>query len=295
VYVASHVGTTVTGSNLNGLKEAIELAGKNNLHVAHVNSYLRGLTKDPVEESLEGLAALKGKRNIVSESYLAIINGTGGKCVDGKPDSHVTRNCLRLGKYPENQDGLEKAILEGFGMVQVEQGGESVLVSGKEGVQCWKEAKTDIGMSFPVNVPASTFLCATRKDETGKFIVDAISTDGGSIPRNVSVTSGLSLVRYGALTFEEFVRKVTLNAARLFGMISKGHLGEGADADITVLDLKKGEATMAIAKGKLIMIEGIVMGQGGTIVTTKAGARSVENVGLKSDIVDLEESQFYRK
>jgi predicted amidohydrolase len=295
VYVASHVGTTVTGSNLNGLKEAIELAGKNNLHVAHVNSYLRGLTKDPVEESLEGLAALKGKRNIVSESYLAIINGTGGKCVDSKPDSHVTRNCLRLGKYSENQDGLEKAILEGFGMVQVEQGGESVLVSGKEGVQYWKEAKTDIGMSFPVNVPASTFLCATRKDETGKFIVDAISTDGGSIPRNVSVASGLSLVRYGALTFEEFVRKATLNAARLFGMTSKGHLGEDADADITILDLKKGEATMAIAKGKVIMIEGIVMGQGGTIVTTKAGARSVENAGLKSDVVDLEESQFYRK
>lgn len=52
---------------------------------------------------------------------------------------------------------------------------------------------------------------------------------------------------------------------------------------------------MAIAKGKVIMIEGVVMGQGGTIVTTKAGARSVENAGLKSDIVDLEESQFYRK
>lgn len=125
-----------------------------------------------------------------------------------------------------------------------------MLVSGKEGVQYWKEAKTDIGMSFPVNVPASTFLCATRKDETGKFIVDAISTDGGSIPRNVSVTSGLSLVRYGALTFEDFVRKVTLNAARLFGMTSKGHLGEGADADITVLDLKKEKQLWQSRKGK---------------------------------------------
>lgn len=293
-YVAFHVGTTATGSNLNGLKEAVELTGENHLHIAHVNSYLRGLIKDPVEESLEGLAALQGKRNIVSESYLAIINGTGGKCTNGVPDSHVTRNCLRLGRYPENQDGLERAIREGFAMVQVELGGECVLVSGEEGVQYWKDAQTDIGISFPVNVPASTLLCATRKDEKGKFIVDAISTDGGSIPRNVSVSSGLALVRYGALKFEEFVRKVSTNPASLFGMVSKGHLGEGADADITVLDLTLGEAVMAIAKGNIIMINGIVMGAGGTIVTTKRGAGSLDMAGLKYDLIDLEESKFYK-
>jgi len=293
-YVAFHVGTTATGSNLSGLKEAVELAGNDHLHVAHVNSYLRGLIKDPVEESLEGLAALRGKRNIVSESYLAIINGTGGKCTGGVPDSHVTRNCLRLGKYPETQDGLEKAILEGFAMVQVELGGECRLVSGREGVQYWKDTQTDIGISFPVNVPASTFLCATRKDEKGEFIVDAISTDGGSIPRNVSVTSGLALVRYGALTFEEFVRKVSVNPAALFGLSSKGHLAEGGDADITVLDLERGEAVMGVAKGKIIMIDGVVTGAGGTIVTTKAGARSLETTGLKYDLVDLEESRFFR-
>lgn len=294
-YVASHVGTTATGSNLNGLKEAVELAGENHLHVAHVNSYLRGLIKDPVEESLEGLAALRGKRNIVSESYLAIINGTGGKCTNGVPDSHVTRNCLRLRKYPETQDGLEKAIRDGFAMVQVEAGGECILVTGGEGVRHWKDGHTDVGISFPVNVPASTFLCATRKDEKGDFIIDAISTDGGSIPRNVSVTSGLALVRYGALTFEEFVRKVSANPASLFGMTSKGHLGEGADADITVLDLEGGEAVMGIAKGKIIMISGVAMGSGGTIVTTKAGAKSIEKAGLKYDLVDLEESKFFRK
>ena len=294
-YVAFHVGTTATGSNLNGLKEAVELAGKNSLHVAHVNSYLRGLIKDPVEESLEGLAALRGKRNIVSESYLAIINGTGGKCVNGIPDSGVTRNCLRLRKYPETQDGLEKAILDGFCMVQIEAGGECILVSGREGVQYWKDAKTDIGISFPVNVPQSTFLCATRKDETGKFIVDAISTDGGGIPRNVSVASGLALARYGALTFEEFVRKVSLNPARMYGMTSKGHLGEGADADITVLDLERGEAVMGIAKGQVIMVDGVVIGHSGTIITTKAGVKSIENAGLKSDVVDLEDSWFFHK
>jgi len=294
-YVAFHVGTTATGSNLKGLKEAVELAGDHHLHVAHVNSYLRGLIKDPVEESLEGLAALRGKGNIVSESYLAIINGTEGKCMNGVPDSHVTRNCLRLRRYPETQDGLEKAIREGFAMVQVELGGESTLISGQEGVQYWKDAQTDIGISFPVNVPASTFLCATRKDEKGEFIVDAISTDGGSIPRNVSVASGLALVRYGALTFEEFVRKVSTSPASVFGMTSKGHLGEGADADVTVLDLEHGGAVMGIAKGKIIMIDCVVTGAGGTVITTKTGAQSLETAGLKYHLVDLEESKFYRE
>lgn len=294
-YIAFHTGTTATGSNLHGLLEAIDLAGKNSLHIAHVNSYLRGMIKDPVEECLEGLAALEGKENIQSESYLSIINGTGGNCTNGVPESGVTRNCLRMRKYLETQEGLEKAILEGYAMVNVVLGGECVLVSGPEGVQHWKNAKTEIFVSFPVNVPASTFLCASRKDKKGEFIVHAISTDGGSIPRNVSVRSGLSLVRYGALTLKEFVQKVTANPARMFGMTAKGHLGAGADADVTVLDLERGEAVLGIAKGQVIMIDGIVTGQKGTIVTTKAGQKAVENTGLKADVIDLEESRFYRK
>lgn len=278
-YVGYHVGSTATGSDLNGLKEAVELADKNHLHVAHVNSYLRGLIHNPVAESLEGLMTLKGRRNLVHESYLAIINGTGGKCTDGIPDSHVTRNCLKLGKYSQNEEGLEKAIRDGFARVQIQMGGESVLISGQEGVKYWKEAKTDIGASFPVNVPQSTFLCATSKDENGKFIVDAISTDGGSIPRNVAVRSGLALVRYAALTLEEFVRKVSTVPAQMFGMTSKGHLSVGADADVTVLDLAEGEPVMSLAKGRTIMIDGIVLGQQGTMITTAAGHKAVKAAG----------------
>ncbi|MFH0848543.1 MAG: amidohydrolase family protein [archaeon] len=294
-YVGYHVGSTATGSDLNGLKEAVELADKNHLHVAHVNSYLRGLIHNPIAESLEGLIALKGRRNLVHESYLAIINGTGGKCIDGIPDSHVTRNCLRLGKYSQNQEGLEKAIQDGFANVQIEMGGESVLISGQEGVKYWKEAKTDAGISFPVNVPQSTFLCATSKDEKGEFIVDAISTDGGYIPRNIAVRSGLALVRYAALTLDEFVRKVSVVPAKMFGMTSKGHLGVGTDADVTVLDLAAGEPIMSFSKGHAIMIDGVVIGKQGTIITTVRGHKAVKAAGLDCDVVDLEESTFYKK
>jgi hypothetical protein len=52
---------------------------------------------------------------------------------------------------------------------------------------------------------------------------------------------------------------------------------------------------MGIAKGQIIMIDGVVMGTGGTIVTTKNGSRSVETAGLKADVIDLEESTFFKR
>ncbi|MFP4199992.1 MAG: amidohydrolase [Clostridia bacterium] len=295
-YVAFHVGTTETGSHLGGLLEAIELAGDNCLHVAHVNSYLRGITDDPVEEVLEGLAAMAGKDNLVSESYLASINGTGGKIGnDDLPTSHVTRNCLKMGGYTADRAGLEKAIAEGYGLVQIVEGGYTVLVTGARGVDVWKDNDTDVSMSFPVNRPESTFLCATRKDEAGNFVVDAISTDGGGIPRNVAVESGMALVRYGALTMDEFVAKVSSSGARMLGLCDKGHLGEAADADVTVIDEASGRAVMTIVGGRIVMAYGIVYGSGGTIITTPMGEERVRSIGLPVRLVDPKDFLLYAK
>lgn len=294
-YVAFHVGTTRYGSNLHGLLEAVELAGENCLHIAHVNSYLRGMIKDPVEEVVEGLAALKGKKNLVSESYLAIINGTGGKIVDGLPQSHVTRNCLKMRGYEPNEKGLEQAILDGYGFVQTEEAGETVMLTGQEGVDLWRKMNTNVSMSFPVNVPEATFLCAVKKDEKGEFIVDAISTDGGSIPRNVTVESGLALVRYKALTIEEFVMKASTVGAAMLGLRDKGHLGPGADADITVLDLERGKPVMTIVGGKVVMAHGIIYGRGGTVITTEKGVKAVQEAGLPYKVVNVEEMLLYTK
>jgi len=44
----------------------------------------------------------------------------------------------------------------------------------------------------------------------------------------------------------------------MFGLHNKGHLAEGADADITILDLSRGEASMSLANGRVIMINGIL-------------------------------------
>ena len=83
----------------------MELAGKNHLHIAHVNSYCRGLNRNPAEEALEAAKALKEHRNLVSESYLGTINGTSAGIRDGLPSSHVTRNCLKMGGYTADEKG----------------------------------------------------------------------------------------------------------------------------------------------------------------------------------------------
>jgi len=293
VYIAFHVGTTETGSDINGLIEAVELAGDNGLHIAHVNSYCRGLIDDPIVEALKALRHLAGKRNIASESYLATINGTGGRCVNGVPVSKVTRNCLRLGGYPETYDGLKRAILDGYAFVRVEAGGEVILVTGEEGLKYWLEAETDIGLSFPVNDPEAQIILATAKDAYGDFIVDAISTDGGAIPRNVAVEKGMLLVKFGALTLSELAMKLSLNPAKLMGLESKGHLGVGADADITVVDPVSCKAYMGIARGEIIMIDGVVVGHGGFILTSKYGEEAIRKTGIPYSIIDISKTKIY--
>jgi len=296
IYVAFHVGTTETGSDLRGLIESVELAGDNCLHICHVNSYLRGLVRDPAEEVLEGLAAIEGRRNLVSESYLAIINGTGGRIgPDGLPASHVTRNCLKMRNYEVSEKGLEQAIMDGYCLVKVTEGGVTVIYVGQKGVDLWRAAGTNVPVSFPVNSPQATFLCAVRRDRAGEFVVDAIATDGGSTPRNVAVEYGLSLVRYQALTMNEFILKASTVGAKMLGLPNKGHLGAGADADLTVLDMQQGQAAMTIVGGRIIMAHGVLYGSGGTILTTPRGEAKVRQLGYDYQLVRPEEMLLYTK
>ncbi|MGH2587482.1 MAG: amidohydrolase family protein, partial [Dehalococcoidia bacterium] len=271
-YVAVHAGTTAHGSDIDGLEELIQLAEGLPLHVAHVNSYCRGQrTGDPVGESHRALRVVGGAPNVRSESYLSIQNGTSGQCVDGVPASNVTKTCLEMGGYEPTESGVAEAILAGWAGVQVTRSGETRLVSGPDGETIWRERGTNVGLSFAVNPPVSSLIMATAKDQDGAFIVDAISTDGGAIPRNVIVEQGLPLVRFGALRLEEFVRKTSVNPAAMLGTAGKGHLGVGADADVTVLDLDAGRATLAVAGGDVIMVDGVPVGRGARFITTTDG------------------------
>ena len=292
-YIAFHGGSKNNGSNIEGFLEAVSLAQGNSLHIAHINSYCRGLNRDYMLETEEAIAALKSNPRIRSESYLSPINGTSAKCSDGVPESLVTRKCLATGGFSPTEAGMKEAILAGWAQINVEAGGQMVLGVGPEAFDFWRSRGTDTTVGFNVNPPEPRLRLVTAKRHDGNFVVDCISTDGGGIPRNVIIEMGLSLVKLQAISLQEFVLKTSYNPARILGLTNKGHFRDGADADVTVIDLEKQKPVMAIANGRVTMYKGYVCGTGATVVTTSAGSGYVKSMGLVPLVVDLTKSAFY--
>ena len=296
VYVAFHVGTTSAGSRITGVREIPDIVGADGrLHIAHVNSYCRGMDEPPLEECAEAIEILGDLRGrVVSEAYLSDFNGTSGRCEGDEVVDHVTQNCLAMSGYHPTRTDMRQAILDGFCSVNVTRGGRAELISGAEGVEAWEAASTRTGVSFPVCPPETAFYLAVARDEDGAFAIDAISTDGGGIPRNFLVDRGLALVRLGALSMADYVRKASLHPARMLGLERKGHLGVGADADVTVIDPALGRATMSLVAGRPIMVDGNVVGAGGTLLCTEAGRASAEAQGVAVEVVDPRQAAIYR-
>lgn len=292
-YVAFHAGTKATGSNLNGFLEAISLANGNPLHLAHINAYLRGTVKPCLDEVNIAIQALKDNPNITSEAYLSPLNGTSALCENGMPASMVTRRCLNTGGYEATEDGMEQAILSGWAMVQVEKAGEMVLVSGAEGIKEWRD-KGDVGVSFVVNPAEPRYCLATAKNAENNFVVGSISTDGGGIPRNVIVPMGLNLVEMQALTMQELVQKTSYNPAHMLGLVNKGVLEVGYDADITVINREKRQAVLTMVAGKLSMYKGYICGSGTNLITTADGAEYVRSKGLTPIIINYTDTTVYK-
>ena len=294
-YVAFHLGTTDTGSQIDGVREIPKLVGRGRLHVCHVNSYCRGVIEDAADEcdeALEILESMRGQLN--TEAYHAIQNGTSGRCdEDGQVMADVPRNCLALRGYETTIEGMRRAISDGYGSVVAQNGGQIYYARGDEALKMFDEAKSNVGMSFPVNLPASAFRLTTAKNDSDEFIVDAISTDGGSHPRNVAIQSAMALVAFNALTPLEMAEKLSWNAAKMLGLHNKGHVSEGADADVTVLDPKRNQPDMSLVAGKLIMFKGQPVGSGGTLLVTSEGKRAAAESGLPYEVTDLSQSKLY--
>ena len=136
-----------------------------------------------------------------------------------------------------------------------------------------------------MNLPSTAFTLTTDQDENGQFIVDAVSTDGGSYPRNVAIESTMAPL--------QMVEKLSWMPARMMGLNNKGHFTPGADADITVLDPERGRAVMSFVAGSMIMCRGEVVGKGGTLIVTSEGEAVARNSGMPYRVVDLSESKLY--
>ena len=285
-YVAWHAGTTSNGSNMNGMREAIECADGNYIHLAHINSYCRGAVKPEIEETQEAIELLQANPNIYSESYLSPLNGTRLACENAVPKSLVTCNSLKKLGYEATEAGIEAGFKAGNVYCIVDRNNESQRLTGDEGLRAWREHGTDLGGMFPVNGPAPRLILATAKRPAGDFVVDCFSTDGGCIPRNVIVEMGLALVTLEALTLADFVRKTSWNPSRMLRLPNKGTLGIGMDADVTVLDLKQSTPVATIAVGKVAMLHGKILGHGTQIICTKQGENAIRNSGLTPYLAD---------
>ncbi len=294
-YIAFHLGTTESGSHLEGLREVPRMVGDGRLHVCHVNSYCRGVIEDAADEcneALDILDTMSGQLN--SESYHAIQNGTTGLCDDdGNVIADVPRNCLRLRGYDTTYQGMRQAIMDGYGSVVAQKGGQIYYAQRQEALNLFERARSNVGMSFPVNLASSAFTLSSARNSDGEFIVDAVSTDGGSHPRNVAIQTTMALVEFGALTRLEMAEKLSWTPARMMGLWDKGHFTPGADADITVLDPHRNKAVMSFVAGSMIMYYGRPVGSGGTLLVTPEGKSAAKQSGLPYQVVDLSQSKLY--
>ena len=275
-WIAVHAGTIETPGNICGLEELIQIAGDNPVHIAHVNSFCRGAGKNnPLDEAKRALDALKTVPNCRSESYLAIINGTSGEMVNGIPRSEVTKRSLAHGGYSADLEGMKKAILDGWAKVHYHYHEKHEIIFPEPGsaLDFYTEQNSKVMVSFAVNSPLSSIPIAIARDEKGKFIVDALATDGGAIPRNVTLKQGLCLVNFGALSLNELACKACLTPARLLGFKNKGYLAAGASADVIAVDPLTAEVKLVIAEGQVIVQDGKVCGKGGHFISSGDGRK----------------------
>ncbi|MEW2549903.1 amidohydrolase family protein [Streptomyces sp. NPDC047002] len=268
VWLAVHCGTTSAGSDIEGLRQTVAYLDGGPAHIAHVNSYCRGELGTPEDEAREAVALLRGSPRLFAESYLAEINGNVADCENGLPKVARVAEWLAGGGYPGTEEGLRAAILDGWAAIPLRDGDRTVPLSGPAAVRAWEEAGTHTGLCLPLNPAASRVPLVGSKNAGGAFDVAAIATDGGGIPRNVTVRAGLSLVELGALSLKEFVQKASWTPARTLGLENKGTLAAGADADVAVVDRVSKSVVTTVAAGHVVYHRGTVIPRRPRLLTT---------------------------
>ena len=77
------------------------------------------------------------------------------------------------------------------------------------------------------------------------------------------------------------LQDTSLNGANALGLPKKGHLAVGADADITVIDVKAEKAFSTIVGGNVIMESGHLCGKGTRFICDERGANYLKRKGLE--------------
>ena len=185
-------------------------------------------------------------------------------------------------------------MLDGYCFVVDARGDENALLSGEEARDLYREMGTNVSISFPVNDPTSQFILATARRPDGTFAVDALSTDGGGIPRNVTVDHGLAIVALGGLSLSTFVQKACAGAGPDDRAGSEGAPRRGrrrrlrprgpGDPD------GQGDHRRRRARSRSTASWSAAAAR---VVTTARGERAVRQSGLPYEVVDLARSGLY--
>lgn len=289
-YAAWHAGSTRNINSIASLSDLTEWSSGYRLHAAHINTYCRGLFEDEMTETQKALSLLENNPNIYSEAYLAQTNGINFRLDEnGHLKSKATGQTLEKAGYENSKNGIISALRDGFAHIFAPCGIETKIFYKEEAIDLLLRHDCDIAGGFNVNPPISRLLVCLARKKNNSFVVDAISTDGGAIPRNVIVSHGMSLVKMGMMSLEDFVYKTSIMPAKMLGLHNKGHLSAGADADITVIDSESCKAVLTVANGKVCMYDGKVLNSGARIITTERGKKAVASTGLPTLIVKGED------
>lgn len=273
--LAVHAGSTRTPGDFEGMQEAITLLGDAPAYLAHLNSYVRGEVHDDAEEASRAIESLRLHPSLTTECYLSTLNGCPAEVVDGALASAATARHLRRLGYADDSGGLEAAIGDGQGGV-VSPSGE--LTYREHGIEVWRAAATRTMVCLPVNhLGATLALLNARRD--GAPLVAHLCSDGGGIPRNVTLPMGLTLVDWQVMTMQELLQRAIVAPARMLGL-DRGRLQPGDAADLVVLGSHR-LPEVTIAGGAIVFRHGEVIGHGGRVlVTSDEGHASATERGL---------------
>lgn len=291
-WVAIHCGSPATGSTLSGMRETVELVGGRPAHIAHVNSYCRGVEAEPLVEAMHAIDLLRSVPQAVTESYLSELNGTSARLVGGLPLPRV-RSWLAGAGYRPDEQGLVAAIGDGWAQIPVPTHDGVELRTGGAGVDAWRAAGSRTGLCLRLNPPLPGAVLAAARGPGGGFDVRALATDGGGIPRNTTISAGLALVDAGLLSVADLVAKASAAGARALGLPDKGHLGVGAAADLVVVDPERRRATLTVAAANVVWAEGHpVLERPSTALVTAAGRSAAVDAGCAVQVIDLAASGY---
>ncbi|NMA43985.1 MAG: amidohydrolase family protein [Oligosphaeraceae bacterium] len=259
--ITVHAGSTTTPDDLSGMLELCELAGNNPLHMPHINSYCTGaiMDGDVLSEAAAAARALRAHPRIVSESHLSPYSCVGASMnAEDKPGSLFLASAIRRLGYSADYAGLGRAIADGKVLVSGPRDGCFVFYSAKEGLERYEANHARVTVAFPFQHVGMAAALASARRADGEFVITALATDGGVIPRNYTLERGLALVEAGIFTLAELVEKSCWAPARMLGLeASKGHLAPGADADVAIVDPMRRAARTVIAGGVRVFEQGV--------------------------------------